>query len=84
MNLYLLTQTHNDAYDTFDSLVVASKNSDLAQKIHPYGELDESAIEYEEKFPVWAEPHHVKVFCIGVAKSQYKEGEVILSSYNAG
>jgi len=35
MNLYLLTQTVNNNYDTFDSAVVAAETEKEALRIHP-------------------------------------------------
>ena len=35
MNLYLISQDHNDDYDTYDSAVVAAENEDAARETHP-------------------------------------------------
>jgi len=40
MNLYLLSQTENRGYDTFDSCVVCAPNEEQAKTIHPRGDLD--------------------------------------------
>jgi hypothetical protein len=35
LNLYLISQTVNDDYDTFDSAVVAARDEEDARSIHP-------------------------------------------------
>jgi len=35
MNLYLISQTINNGYDTYDSAVVCAESEDEARKIHP-------------------------------------------------
>lgn len=35
MNIYLLEQSINDDYDTYDSCVVIAENEPLAREIHP-------------------------------------------------
>ena len=42
MKLYLLTQSVNAGYDTFDSVVVAAKSPKDARTIHPYNKPLES------------------------------------------
>ena len=37
MNLYLISQTQNQTYDTYDSAVVAAESEDHARAIHPSG-----------------------------------------------
>lgn len=86
MKLFLITQTDNSGYDTYDSAVVAAENSNAARYIHPsrqakkewwkdncsYGPLD-----------TWALPAHVQVTFLGKAKYRTKPG-VICASFNAG
>jgi hypothetical protein len=48
MNLYLLTQTVNNDYDTFDSAVVAAETEEEARLIHPRGDS-----EYDETMKDW-------------------------------
>ena len=39
MNLYLISQTENEDYDTYDSAVVCAETETQARRIHPrYGE----------------------------------------------
>ena len=40
MNIYKLSQTINNDYDTFDSCIVIAKNEEEAVKVHPMTEKD--------------------------------------------
>lgn len=84
--LYLIWQTVNNNYDTYDSAVVVAESEDEAKKIHPSNydgrevELKSSGNEYWS----WCYLEDVQVKKIGVAdESQYNE-RVICASYNAG
>lgn len=74
MKIYLISQTQNTDYDTFDSAVVAADTEQEAKKIHPSGE------EWEPE--TWCNsPNEVEVELVGediVGKSR-----VILASFNA-
>ena len=79
MNLYKLSQTENDDYDTYDSCIVAEVSEELAAKVHP-----DSRGWVKRNFPVWAStPNGVYVELIGTASPGTKPG-VILASFNAG
>lgn len=80
MNIYLISQTVNDDYDTYDSAVVCAESSDAARLIHPHP-TGCSVENYDSGD--WAYPADVSVKCIGVAKLDTPEG-VICSSFNAG
>ena len=88
MNLYHLTQSVHQDYDTFDSCVVAAKSEQEAVKIHPgYSkkELEEHLDEgYSYYYNEWASPSEVTATLIGKAAPNLKAGEVICASYNAG
>ena len=77
MNLYLISQTQNDNYDTFDSAVVAAEHPAKARIMNPGG------INKEIDLSTWTSPEFVKVELIGEAIHGTKEG-VICASYNAG
>lgn len=79
MNLYLLSQSDNTGYDTFDSCIVAAKTEDIARNIHPNLSLG-----WGSRGTDWARrPEKVKVELIGKAIKGTESG-VILASFNAG
>lgn len=80
LNLYIISQTVNRDYDTYDFAIVAAKNEKSARLIHPNGEKWDGS--YINNY-TWTDSRHVKVKLIGVAKPRTKAG-VILSSFNAG
>ena len=93
VNLYLLTQTANRDYHTFDSCVVAAHTTEEAQRISPAynhvwsdeGWRDAKSGDLIPKgygtYP-WAHPSEVKVRFLGVATASVRAGEVLCSSYN--
>ena len=78
MNLYKLSQTENDDYDTYDSCIVAEVSETMAAMINP----DDRG--WGAKYGAWASsPDKVTVELIGIASPGTKPG-VILASFNAG
>ena len=78
MNLYLLSQSENRGYDTYDSCVVCAGNETLARETRPgysnWGDL----------FNSWAsKPANVTVEFLGQAGDRISAG-VICESFNAG
>jgi hypothetical protein len=78
MNLYLIAQSVNTDYDTYDSAVVAAKTASEAKKTLP-----NNMYSIFDVLEVWSNSKDVKVKYIGRAKSGTKQG-VILASFNAG
>lgn len=84
MKLWKLTQTVNNDYDTYDSIIVAAKTEEEALCIHP--------TPYVEEAPPWK--HYgawvkdplteVKATYLGNASPFVKIEGVILASFNAG
>ena len=77
MNLYLITQTINNNYDTYNAFVVCAENENDAKTIiglngkgNPYGDWVWSIDDIEVKY-------------LGKADDSIKKGE-ILGSFNAG
>ncbi len=72
MNLYKISQTANDDYDTYDSAVVVAASVEEAQRMRPndstYG---------------WADWTNVRVQYLGVADQSLVKG-TICASFNAG
>lgn len=76
MNLYLISQTDNDDYDTYDAAVVAANSEEDARNTHPDG--TSSLAGY-----TWTARENVSVKLIGRAKGGTIAG-VILASFNSG
>jgi hypothetical protein len=99
MNIYLVSQTLNNDYDTFDSMVVVAPNEIAARQIHPSKDVthvkngkwmatdgDGNSIQHRYVFDDWVRPDQIDmliVTCIGVATVDQKQG-VILASFRAG
>jgi len=83
MKLWLISQTKNNGYDSFDSAVVAAESEDAARNTHP---LENGSFENPSHIDMWVSSHdldHVNVRYIGEAYIGTKAG-VILASFNAG
>ena len=88
MNLYLISQSMNNDWDTYDSAVVAAVNYEEAKKIHPGGRKgkwweDEEYLRY----PNWAYSlMDVKVEHVGKAHEplNLKQGTILCASFRAG
>jgi hypothetical protein len=80
MNLYKISQTVNDSYDSYDSAVIAAETEEEARRIHPTGELQ--GVEWD-KWHTWAKLDQIKVELIGTAAPGIAKG-VIVASFNAG
>jgi hypothetical protein len=80
MKLYLLEQSDNNTYDTYDSCLVCAENEADARTIDPDGD------EFKEKVfrGYWAFNKDA-ITCqeIGTANDHQQRG-VIIASYNAG
>jgi hypothetical protein len=82
MKLFKISQDLNNAYDTFDSVIVAANTAEEARRIHP------GMLSWEEEASMvhgsWVRlPEQVKVEEIGEAKDGTPIG-VVLASFNAG
>lgn len=94
MFLYLISQSTNNEYDTYDSAVVVAKNEYNAKRIHPSGnkEYDHTVGKWVSKNAIipffddsWCDNlDDILVTYIGVASSGMNDGEVVCASYNAG
>jgi hypothetical protein len=73
MNIYRLSQTVNNDYDTYDSAVVVAESEEAARETKPpYPDYS------------WAQPADITVELIGIALPSYTEGTIICASFNAG
>jgi hypothetical protein len=87
MKLFLISQSENNDYDTYDSAVVAAPDEDTARKMHPYRGT-EPPLKWEKllgEYSDWAAPENVSVKCIGETRDDADERpRVICASFNAG
>lgn len=88
MNLYKISQSVNNGYDTYDSAVVAAESEEQAKTIHPADYVDVGddqwfKQDYHYGQHSWAMPIDVKVGYIGEARPGLESG-VICASFNAG
>lgn len=93
--LYLLTQTVNNGYDTYDSCVVCADSEEEARYISPreYDMWHDNAWHFkytdgriEETLSggmQWALPKDIRIKYLGEADKAIKKG-VICASFNAG
>jgi len=87
LNLYRISQTDNDGYDTYDSAVVVAVSAAAAQLIHPgyFLEREYKWWEDDTAYSTWTDhPTNVKVELIGVASKGLTQPGVVCSSFNAG
>ena len=82
MNIYLISQTENNNYDSYDSAVVCAKDENEARNMSP---IDGTQFDWNDNMWLsWAcKPENITVKLIGKANKDIKHG-VICSSYNAG
>lgn len=79
MKLWLLTQSDNKRYNTYDSCVVAANTEQEAKEIHP---REQDGWKYHRSS--WANsPETVKAICIGTANDGTNAG-LVIASFNAG
>ncbi len=77
MKLFLISQTHNTNYGTFDSAIVAALDAAQAKSTHP-GDWDVGECGWDYG---WAAPEHIHVKHIGTALEGTQAG-VICASFN--
>ena len=91
MNIYLLSQSTNTGYDTWDSCVVIAKDEEEARMTHPYYRYftDDPNDEYNNwngisgDYDGWCNSKYVSVELIGTAANGMKR-QVVCSSFHAG
>lgn len=81
LKLWLISQDHDNDYDTYDSAVVAAPSAEEAVRIHPNANGDQP--EAPRWSRAWAPPDKVTAILIGTATDDAKVG-VVLASFNAG
>lgn len=84
MNLYLISQTVNKGYDTYDSAVVVAESDETAKAIHPDGRK-RLPLSIDDYWHDWVEKTDlVTAKLIGIAADGINAGEVVCASFNAG
>lgn len=83
MNLYRISQTQNEGYDTYDQAVVAAETEEDAKNIIP--SIDGWSPGWSRAWDYgWCTgPEHVTVQLIGVATDSVEAG-VVVASFHAG
>jgi hypothetical protein len=83
MKLFLISQTENQGYDTYDSAVVCAPDEDAARMMDPGGINGELA-NFDKKLSSWCtSADNVTVELIGDAAPHVPVG-VVCASFNAG
>lgn len=86
MNLYLISQSTNNDYDTYDAAIVAAETEDDARRIHPGNYPDpvpDGDNIRDANYGTWTSIGNVKVQLVGEAVTGMMKG-VVLASFNAG
>lgn len=81
MKLYLISQSENNDYDTYDSAVVAAESPEDARTIHP---IEPATHDDWGRWSAWVQfkdIDKIKVEYLGETK---RERGVVLASFNAG
>lgn len=82
MNLYLISQTQQQDYDTYDCAVVCAEAEDEARSIHPASQFREVDCRKWRDYGWCKSPDMVTVKLLGVADKDIDRG-VLCSSFNA-
>ena len=82
MNLYLISQSVNNDYDTYDSAVVCAETAEDARLIRPDYDLEPRS--EHEIDTCWASPGNVDVKLIGTADSSIPKNYIVCASFSAG
>jgi len=91
LNVYLITRADGWGYEAYDSAVVIAKDEIEARSIHPSGCVRYIEGQWAESdgyvlgFHGWCHHNAVRVKLItAYAGTEFKAGDVICASYNAG
>jgi hypothetical protein len=82
MKIYLLEQSLNQNWDTYDSIVVIAESEDKARLINPYDD-NWAHGEHCRGWVSKSDTDKIKVTELGVANKDEKP-RVVLASFNAG
>ena len=81
MKLFLISQSENDDYDTYDSAVVAAETEEIAKAMSP---ADGKPMVFGARYSSWCKSlEDVEVQYLGEAVEGTEPG-IICASFNAG
>jgi hypothetical protein len=84
LKLYLVSQTENSDYDTYDSFVVACKSEEEARHTNPSNGIVMTEEDWSYPYSSWcSSSDSVKVTYLGIADPSVHHG-IVCSSFNAG
>lgn len=82
MKLFLISQSQNNDYDTYDSAVVAAPDEETAKQMSPGN--GEPVDNWSARFSSWcSSPEYVTVRHLGDAAPDIEQG-IVCASFNAG
>jgi len=85
MKLYLVERTDKIGWDEYDSFVCVADSEESARQINPIDSYSEWTGEsWDADGFDWVNPSTLKITEIGLAKEGLANGNIILSSFNAG
>jgi len=80
MKLYLISQTENNDYDTYDSAVVSAEDEKTARQMSP---RNGKTVDWKDVYNAWCNaPEKVTVKYLGEAEQDKRM--VVCASFNAG
>ena len=77
MKIYLITQSVNNDYDTYDSMVVIANSADEAMQLTV-------TKHHRDSYSSWAAFADLECSDIGIASEDKTEPYIVLASFNAG
>jgi len=84
LKLYLVSQTENSGYDTYDSFVIACESEEEARHTIPSNGLVMTEEDWSHPYSSWcSSSDSVKVTYLGIADPSVHHG-IVCSSFNAG
>lgn len=93
MNIYHISQTENNDYDTYSDAVVIAPNAETARRINPGCSLERAVdgnifmtdVDWLDPWTSWASSiDNVNVTLVGVASENEKLPRVVCASFHAG
>jgi hypothetical protein len=82
LHLFLISQSENRDYDTYDSAVVVAADPGGARHMLPWESEDPSCDSF--RYRQWCDADDVEVTCVGLAADGLTVGEIICASFRAG